>query len=190
MSILSAVLFIHVLSAMALFAAFALEAAILLRIRSSLNAEQARAGALSFHRLRGIAMPAFLGVLASGLYLAHLYGAGTAWIPASLIAVLLIMLVGGTATGIKMARLKKRLSSMGEPVAIEALLPQTQDKALVLSFGFRVGLAVGIVFLMTAKPGLGLSVAVLAGAALTGVILVAGLSHTSEHAAPNIQNQY
>jgi hypothetical protein len=174
---------------MELFAAFALEGAILLRIRS-LNAEQARAGVLSFHRLRGIALPAFLGVLASGLYLAHVYGAGTAWIPASLIAILLIMLVGGTVTGIRMARLKTRLSSMSEPVAIEAIRPQTQDKALVLSFGFRVGLAVGIVFLMTAKPGLGLTVAALAGATVTGVILVAGLSHTSEHGARNIQNQY
>lgn len=190
MNILSAILFIHVLSAMSLFAAFALEAAVLLRIRSSLNAEQARLGVLSFHRLRGIAMPAFLGVLASGLYLAYLYGGGTGWIPASLIATLLVMVVGGTVTGIKMARLKKLLSSTGETVTIEAILASTQDKALVLSYGFRVGLAVGIVFLMTVRPGSLLSVAALAGTALTGVILVAGLSRTSEHAARNIQNQY
>jgi len=190
MNILSAVLFIHVLSAMSLFAALALEATILLRVRSSLNAEQARAGVLSFQRLRAIAMPAFLGVLGSGLYLAYLYGGGTAWIPASLIAMLLIMLVGGTVTGIKMARLKKLLRSTGEEVPIEAILAQTHDRALVLSYGFRLGLAVGIVFLMTARPGLALSAIALAGAALVGVILAAGLSHTSEHAARNIQNQY
>lgn len=190
MSILSAVLFIHVLSAMSLFAAFGLEAAVLLRIRSSLNAEQARAGVLSFHRLRSIAMPAFLGVLGSGLYLAYLYGGGTTWIPASLIAMLLVMLVGGTVTGIKMARLKKLVSTSGEAAAIEAILARTQDRSLVFSYGFRLGLAVGIVFLMTAKPELGLSVAALAGAALAGLILAAGLSHTSIHAARNIQNLY
>jgi hypothetical protein len=50
MNILSVVLFIHVLTAMSQFAAFALAAADLLRIRS-LNVEQARAGVLSFHRL-------------------------------------------------------------------------------------------------------------------------------------------
>ncbi|HET6218549.1 MAG TPA: hypothetical protein VFE27_16115 [Acidobacteriaceae bacterium] len=190
MSILSAVLFIHVLSAMTLFAAFALEAVVLLRIRSSLNVEHARVGVLSFHRLRGIAMPAFVGVLGSGLYLAYLYGGGTAWIPASLIAILLIMLVGGTVTGIRMAPLKKLLSTAGEAVAIKAILAKTQDRALVLSYGFRVGLAVGIVFLMTAKPGLRLSVGALAGAALAGVILVAGLSHRSEHGSRSVQNQY
>ena len=190
MNILSAILFIHVLSAMSLFGVFALEAAVLLRIRSSLNAEQARPAVLSFHRLRRIAMPAFLGVLVSGLYLAYLYGGGTAWIPASLIAMLLIMVVGAAVTGIRMARLKKLLSSTGETVTIGAILSSTQDKALVLSYGLRVGLAVGIVFLMTVRPGLLLSVAALAGTALTGVILVAGVSRTPEHAATNVQNQY
>jgi hypothetical protein len=186
MSILSAVLFIHVLSAMALFAAFALEAAVLLRIRSSLDVEQARAGALSFHRLRGIAMPAFLGVLGSGLYLGYLYGGGTTWIPASLIAILLIILVGGIVTGMKMARLKKLVSTTGKATAVEAILAKTQDKVLILSYGFRVGLAVGIVFLMTAKPGLELSVAALAGAALAGLILAVGFSRLSEHPTRNV----
>jgi hypothetical protein len=176
MSILSAVLFIHVLSAMSMFAAFALEAGILLRIRSSLNVEQARAGVLSFHRLRAIAMPAFLGVLGTGLYLAYRYGGGTPWIPASLVAMLLIMLVGGTVTGIKMARLKKPLPTKGEAVAIEAILARTQDRALLISYGFRVGLAVGIVFLMTGKPELGMSVIALAGGALGGVFLAAGFT--------------
>jgi hypothetical protein len=186
MNILSAVLFIHVLSAMSLFAAFALEAAVLLRIRSFLNVQQARTGLLSFHRLRGIAIPAFIGVLVSGLYLAYRCGGGTTWIPASLIAMLLVMLVGGTVTGIKMARLKRLVSRTDEAMAIEAILAQTQDRALVLSYGFRLGLAVGIVFLMTAKPGLGLSVAVLASAALAGVMVVAGLTQMLEHPARNI----
>jgi hypothetical protein len=186
MSNLSAVLFIHVLSAMALFAALALEAAVLLRIRSSLNVEQARGGVLSFSRLRGIAMPAFLGVLVSGIYLAYLYGGGTTWIPASLMAMLLVMLVGGTVTGIKMARLKRLVSSTEEAGAIDVILARTQDRALILSYGFRLGLVVGIVFLMTAKPGLELSVAVLAGAALVGVMVVAGLTKKSGRRARNI----
>jgi hypothetical protein len=180
MTILSAVLFIHVLSAMSLFVAFALEAAVLLRIRSSLNVEQARAGVLSFHRLRGIAMPALLGVLGSGLYLAYRYGGGTTWIPASLIAMLLVMLVGGTVTGIKMARLKRLVSRTEEAVAIEDILAQTQDRALVLSYGFRLGLAVGIVFLMTVRPDLALSVIALASATLVGVILAAGFHRNSQ----------
>ncbi len=183
MSIWSAVLFIHVLSAMSLFAALTLEAAVLLRIRSSLNAPQARAGVLGFHRLRAIAMPAFLGVLGSGLFLGYRYGRGSAWVPASLIAMLLIMLVGGTVTGIKMARLKKLVSTTGEAAAVQSLLLRTREGALVLSYGFRLGLAIGIVFLMTVQPGLALSAAALAGAAFVGLILAVGFTRMSAHAA-------
>jgi len=186
MNISSAGLFIHVLSAMSVFAALALEAAVLLRIRSSLNAGQARASVLSFHRLRAIAMPSFLGALGSGLYLAYRYGGGTAWIPASLIAMLLIMLVGGTVTGIKMARLKKLLSTTGEAVADEAVLIRTHDETLVLSYGFRLGLAVGIVFLMTVRPNLVLSVIALASATLVGMILAAAFSRMPDYATRNI----
>jgi hypothetical protein len=42
---------------------------------------------------------------------------------------LLVMLVGGTVTGMKMARLKRFVSRTEEAVAIEAILAQTQDKA-------------------------------------------------------------
>src|ERR1700730_8601485 len=109
-SVLSAVLFVHVLSAIALFAELALEAAILVRVRSAENIEQARASVRAFQRLRQIAIPAFLGVLAGGLYLASRYGSGTIWIPLSLAATLLIMLVGGLITGRRMARLQRELS--------------------------------------------------------------------------------
>jgi hypothetical protein len=186
MSILSAVLFIHVFAAMSLSAALALEATVLLRIRSSLNTAQAQSGVRSFHRLRAIAMPSFLGALGSGFYLAYRYGGGTAWIPASLIAMLLIMLVGGTVTGIKMARLKKLLSTTGEAVADEAVLIRTHDETLVLSYGFRLGLAVGIVFLMTVRPNLVLSVIALASATLVGVILAAAFSRMPDYATRNI----
>ena len=179
MSLLSAVLFIHVLSAMSMFAAFALEAGMLLRIRSSVNVEQARAGVLSFDQLRGIAIPAFLGVLGTGGYLAYRIGGGTAWIPASIVATLLIMAVGGLLTGIRMARLKKLVSSTGT-IDIEPILARTRDKALVPSLGFRLGLAVAIVFLMTAKPDFGTSVIALASGALGGVLLAAGFTRMSE----------
>ena len=69
MSIFPTVLFIHVLSSMALFATFALEATVLLRIRSARNADQVYAGVLTFERLRRIAIPTFLGLLVGGGYL-------------------------------------------------------------------------------------------------------------------------
>jgi hypothetical protein len=88
-------------------------------------------------------------------------------------------------TGIKMARLKKLLSTIGEAVADEAVLIRTHDETLVLSYGFRLGLAVGIVFLMTVRPNLVLSVIALASATLVGVILAAGFSRMPDYATRN-----
>ena len=174
MSFFSIVVFIHVLSSMALFAAFALEAAIFLRIRSSRSADQVYAGVLSFERLRGIAIPAFLGVLVGGGYLASGYGIGTAWILASLVATLLIMLVGGVVTGMRMARLKKLVAPARDAQDFETTRAGVHSKAFVWSYGFRVELTVGIVFLMTNRPHLAVSISVLAASALTGVMLAVG----------------
>ena len=57
MSLFSIVLFIHVLSSMALFAAFALEGNVFLRIRSARSGDQLHASLVSFERLRWIAIP-------------------------------------------------------------------------------------------------------------------------------------
>ena len=172
-SVLSAVLFVHVLSALALFVALALEATVLIRVRSSRSIEQARASVRAFQRLRVIAIPAFLGVLAGGLYLASRYGSGTIWIPLSLAATLLMMLVGGLITGRRMARLQRLLSSVDDAAPLDAISSQITDTALILSYGFRLGLAVGIVFLMTTQPEWPFSVAALGTGSIAGVVLVA-----------------
>ena len=172
-SMLSAVLFVHVLSALALFVALALEATVLVRVRSSRNVAEARASVRAFQRLRVVAIPAFLGVLSGGLYLASRYGSGTIWIPLSLAATLLLMLVGGLITGRRMARLQRLLSSIDDAAPLDAVSSQIADTALIWSYGFRLGLAVGIVFLMTTQPEWPLSLAALSTASAAGVVFVA-----------------
>jgi len=70
MTIYSAVLFIHVVSAIGLFIALAAEGAILFRIRSAQSVDEARFFIRVFQRLRIVAIPSFLGVLVGGMYLA------------------------------------------------------------------------------------------------------------------------
>jgi hypothetical protein len=154
MTIYSAVLFIHVISAIGLFIALAAEGAILLRIRTAPSVEETRFFVRAFQRLRIVAIPSFLGILAGGLYLASKWGGGTFWIPFALGATLLIMLIGGLVTGKRIARLRRVLSSAENDVSIEMLSAAAKDNALLLSYGFRMGLGLGIVFLMTAKPDL------------------------------------
>jgi hypothetical protein len=180
MTIYSPVLFIHVVSAIGLFIALAAEGAIFFRIRSAQSVEEVRFFIRAFQRLRIVAIPSFVGVLVGGMFLASKWGGGTYWIPFALGATLLIMLIGGFVTGIRIARLQKVLSSDETVVSIEAIWAEAKDKALLISYGLRVGLGMGIVFLMTAKPDLLGSLGALAAGCGAGLLGAAWIRRASK----------
>ena len=179
MTIYSTVLFIHVVSAIGLFIGLAAEGAIVIRIRSAQSIEEARFFIRVFQRLRIVAIPSFLGVLVGGMYLASKWGRGIFWIPLALGATLLTMLIGGFVTGQRIARLTKVLSSTENDVSIEALSAMRKSTALLLSYGLRVGLGLGIVFLMTAKPDLLGSLGTLAAGCGPGLLGAAWMRRAS-----------
>jgi hypothetical protein len=179
MTIYFTVLFIHVVSVIGLFIALAAEGAIFFRIRSARSVDEMHFFVAAFQRLRILAIPSFLGILVGGLYLASKWGRGTFWIPSALGATLLIMLIGGLVTGKRIAQLKKVLSSPENDVFIEALSAVTKDTALLLSYGLRVGLGLGIVFLMTAKPGLPGSLGALVAGCVAGSLGAAWMRRAS-----------
>jgi hypothetical protein len=180
MTIYSTVLFIHVVSAIGLFIALAAEGAIFFRIRSAQSVEEVRFFIRAFQRLRIVAIPSFVGVLVGGMFLASKWGGGTYWIPFAMGATLLIMLIGGFVTGIRIARLQKALSSDETVVSIEAISAEAKDKALLISYGLRVGLGMGIVFLMTAKPDLLGSLGALAAGCGAGLLGAAWIRRASK----------
>ena len=171
MTVYSAVLFIHVVSAIAMFIALAAEGMILLRVRSAQGVKEVRFFIGVFQRLRTIAIPAFLGVLVGGLYLGSQYGTGTYWIPLALAATLLIMVIGGLVTGRRISRLREALSSDETDISIEAMLAKTKDNALLISCGVRMGLGLGITFLMTVKPELVFSAVALGVSCVIGLFI-------------------
>src|SRR2546421_8490687 len=135
MNLFSIVLFIHVLSAIALFVAMALEGVILFRLRSATNPQELR---LFAGLSRGLGMlygPAFIGILFGGIYLAAQLRSHAAWIPLALGATLLLALLGGVVTGRTLARLRKALSQ--EAASFESVSAQARSKSLVVSYGFR-----------------------------------------------------
>jgi hypothetical protein len=180
MKIYSTVLFIHVVSAIGLFIALAAEGAIFFRIRSAQSVEEVRFFIRAFQRLRIVAIPSFVGVLVGGMFLASKWGGGTYWIPFAMGATLLIMLIGGFVTGIRIARLQMVLSSDATVVSIEAISAEAKDNALLISYGLRVGLGMGIVFLMTAKPDLLGSLGALAAGCGAGLLGAAWIRRASK----------
>jgi hypothetical protein len=177
MILYSFVLFIHVVSAIGLFVGLALEGFVFLRIRWAEDAVQMKFFILVFERLRWILIPSFAGILLGGLYLASYYGGGTYWIPAALIATLAIMLVGGLITGRKLKQLKKAIDTSAE--RFEALSTRAKGKLLAVSYGLRVGLALGIVFLMTAKPDLWPSMVALIAGSVAGLVAAGAFQKVS-----------
>ncbi len=173
MNVFSIVLFIHVLSAMVLFIALALEGVILFRLRSATRLGQLQFFTRLSRRLGVLYGPAFVGILFGGIYLASQLRSHAAWIPLAMGATLLLGLIGGVVTGRTMSRIRKVLSQ--ETVAFESASAQAKSKGLVLSYGFRVGLAVGIVFLMSATPGLVPSITALVLASCIGMLLATRL---------------
>ena len=167
MNVFSIVLFIHVLSAMVLFIALALEGVILFRLRAATSLGQLQFFTRLSRRLGVLYGPAFIGILFGGIYLASQLRSHAAWIPLAMGATLVLGLIGGVVTG------RKALSQ--EAVAFESVSAQAKSKGLVLSYGFRAGLAVGIVFLMSATPGLVPSITALVLASCIGMLLATRL---------------
>jgi hypothetical protein len=185
MTLYSFILFIHVVSAIAMFVTFALEGGIFVRIRSAENLEQVRLFVSVFQRLRIIYIPSFVGILVGGLYLGSKYGGGTFWIPVALGSTLMILLVGGLVTGRRMARIEKVVTDDQTTVSFPSLMGMTKDNAFVVSYGVRIGLSLGIVFLMTTKSALIPSLAAMGAAVVLGLIAAAGVRRISNRIGPN-----
>lgn len=168
MNIFSLVLFVHVISAIALFIGIALEGVILARIRAAREIQQLRSAVRASRRLGAVYGPAFLGILLGGIYLAAQLHLRAAWVPLALGATLLMGIVSGAVTGSSMSRLRKALEP--KDGSFDSLAGLARANALVISYGFRAGLAVGIVFLMSATPALIPAVLALTIGSIAGIV--------------------
>ncbi len=177
MTLFSAVLFIHVLSAMALFIGLAFEGAILLRLRADNSLEELGKAVNASRRLGSVYGPAFLGILVGGIYLAYQLHLRAAWVPLALLSTLLMGMVAGVVTGRQMSRLRKAFSQ--KESSLGSLSAMARVNPLVVSYGFRFGLAVGIVYLMSAMPKLVPSLVALVLGPIVGIVLARRLCQAS-----------
>jgi uncharacterized membrane protein len=169
MTLFSGMLFLHVASALGIFAALSLEAVVLRHLRRALTAQETRA-ALDF----APGLPAFFGVSAIAALLTGVYLAmqtptwPQAWFRISMIALVLIAPLGAIS-GRKMKSI--RALSAAERASSEALMRSAQNPVFRFSLNLRIALVLAIVFLMTAKPGPTQSLAVTTGFLLAGIAL-------------------
>ncbi len=169
MTIYSAVLFVHVVSALGIFAALSFEAATLRRLRGSAGSRDARVWLEYSPDLPAWGLAAFVFMLFSGIYLAtEMSGWALAWVRVAMGTLILLAPLGGIS-GRKMRAI--RLACVAEEGA--GLPGMLRDPFLKVSINLRIALVLGVVLLMTSKPDLLESLGAIVGFTVLGLVSTA-----------------
>ncbi len=170
MSIYSAVLFVHVVGALTLFMALAIEWSSLRQMQRTTSLAQASLSIKMSSSLRPVNMASMLVVLLSGGYLASRMEAWRdAWIWVALAG---MFAIGGIAVTLTRRRMEeiRRLCAGENAELTKELTARLRDPMLHFSMRLRIAIAAGIVFLMVAKPNLFGALLALGVAAVAGVL--------------------
>jgi len=165
----SITLFFHIVGALGFFVALGLEWTGLRHIRGATTAKEVGVWVGISNSALRLGIISMLTILASGIYMMARAWGGVAWIIAALSALLLVIMLSVALTRPRMAAIKRALPTKNGP------LPQTfhtlaNHPFLWISIQTRLAIALGIVFLMTVKPGLGGSLLAI------GIAIVLGLA--------------
>jgi hypothetical protein len=168
----SVVLFVHVLGVVLLFAAFSATQLGGARLRRAGSTEHARL----WLGLLAVSGPmfgvAFVLIVLAGLYMTNdLWGFSTPWIVVALVTVGIMLLVGQGVVGRGLR--KMGMSAAGAPDGpispeLQAII---QDRAVWTSLYTMNGFGVGVLWLMTTKPGWTESIVVILALGLIGAAL-------------------
>ena len=168
MSAYSILVFLHVIAALGIFAALAIEWTSLSQLRHARSIGMVREWLRPIRALRFLGGPALLVLLVTGLAMLP-HWRGQAWVGLGLVGLILMGILGGGVSGRRLRTLGRAIPSDGGTMP-PVLSAQLRDPVLLQSAWLRTGVGVGVVFLMTVKPGpviavITLSVSMLLGAA-------------------------
>jgi Predicted integral membrane protein (DUF2269) len=164
-------LFTHFLGLAGLFAGYGLEWAATSLLRRSASSEQARSWLRVYKLSLPVSGPGLLILIISGGYMASVTGAmKNGWISASLLAIVVALGIGFVLVLPRMKRIRAALPE-GNVALPHSILARVQDPMIVTLIRVRFVLALGIVYLMTAKPeALSTSLLILLGAIVVGLL--------------------
>ncbi len=163
------VLFLHILGAFGLIAAFTFEVIGLQGLRRAVTGEDA----LMWLGLAGVVQrlaPASLGlILITGLYMTATNWGPRGWILVALAALVALAVIGGVLTGVRLARIGPAVGRASGPLP-DDLQATLRDPVLLTSIRIRLAIVLGIAFLMTVKPSPVTSLVVVVLAAAIGLL--------------------
>lgn len=162
--------FVHVSSAVGMFAAWAVEGLLLQRLRSTDQLDEARTSARQLGKYARVAPAAMLVLLVTGMAMMTQWG-HQPWMIAAFGAMVVMGAIGGS-TGRRMGR-RIEAALTGDPaVAVDTI--SAAAGSLTLSLQLRLAIGVGIIGLMTMKPGTEGALVILGIATVAALALAAG----------------
>jgi hypothetical protein len=166
-SLYAAALFLHVVGALGLVAAMALEWVLVARLGGAETAERARDWLGLLGVIRRVSPASLAALLLAGVYMAVAVWGGAGWIVVAFAALLLLPPLGMIA-GLRLPAVQRELEAESGPLS-PALRRRLDEPLFVASIQVRTAIVLGIVFLMTNKPDAAGSVVALAAAVVLGV---------------------
>src|SRR5882762_8320262 len=165
MSLYPIALFLHVVGALLLFVTLTVEGVALGQLRRASTTEEAHGAAAMLRVNRVVGPLSALGVLIPGLYMTATSWGWVAWIEVALASWLAVAVLGAV-NGIRIGALARS----------QALLAEIRNPTFLISWTTRVGIVLGVIFLMTVKPGTAGAVIATVVAAAAGAALGVALS--------------
>lgn len=167
-------LFIHFLGMVGLFVGYGLEWAASSLLRRSTASDQVRSWLRIYRLSLPISGPGLLILILSGGYLASVTGSmKQGWIEAALVGIAFALGIGFVFILPRMKALRAALPESDAPLS-EKGRALVQDPMIVTLIRVRVMLALGIVYLMTAKPeSLATGLFILLGSVVVGMLCAA-----------------
>jgi hypothetical protein len=178
-------LFLHIVGALGIFAGLAIEQAALFNLRRASTNAQAREWLSLLRTLQRFLGPSALVLLVTGIYMMATRWSHQAWAGLGLVGMILMALIGALVTGRRMKPIGQAVFTSDGALPV-SLRDRLSDPVLRLSAWVRLGLALGLVFNMSVKPGTAGAVAALIVAAALGVLVAqvgGGLSRPTRRAA-------
>jgi hypothetical protein len=168
MTLYSAALFVHVVSALGVFAAMSLEAVALLHLRRATTTSEARLWIEFAPGLPALAIGSLVFLLLSGIFMTiQMSGWTLAWPRVAMGALILIGPLGAiTSRRMRAIRVACTAKNPNE----SDLFAKLRDPFLKFSMNIRIALVLGIVLLMTAKPELRESLGIVVSSVFLGFV--------------------
>ena len=160
MTLYSIALFLHIVGALLLFVTLTVEGIALRQLHRAATMEAAQVAAASLRLNRIVGPLSALGVLIPGLYMTATTWGWVPWIVVGLVSWLAIAVLGAV-NGVRILALDRS----------QALLTGIRNPIFMISWLTRVGIALGVVFLMTVKPGAAVALLAILLAAVAGLTL-------------------